>query len=235
MLGLDLHPNSAAGDGSRWWILANCALRRADASRYLAGRTAREMKPMADARVLPVLHLIKPLGSLPEADLQVLADLLQPKFLRAGEVLYRQGDRGTSMAILADGILRLQWQDPRGEVAPLGSLKRGDFAGEMALLDPAPRSATVLAASECLCFELTDTDLVLLMCRSPAATSRLVSAITHALTKRIRAANEQLESIVRASAQGGRAPSQPIRLPDDAIGARPDSVMSRLWAKITGG
>ena len=191
---------------------------------------------MADERVLQLLSDIKPLATLPPADLAVLADLLRPKRLRTGEMLYRQGDNGRSMAILADGFLRLQWQDPRGEVAPLGSLRPGDFVGEMALLDPAPRSATVLAASDCLCFELTDTDFVLLMHRSPTACSRLVSAITHALTKRIRAANEQLEAIVRGgAAHGGRTPSQPIRLTDDGAGARPESVVARLWARITGG
>jgi CRP/FNR family cyclic AMP-dependent transcriptional regulator len=60
-----------------------------------------------------------------------------------GEVIFREGDAATKMYIVREGEVELR----RGsEVLEL--LGPGSIVGEMALIDPAPRSATVVAKGE---------------------------------------------------------------------------------------
>ncbi len=88
-----------------------------------------------------------------------------------GKVLLLQGDPGSSMLIIEDGTV-----DVTRSGSGLATLGRGDAIGEMALLDPAPRSATVVATSEVTTIEL-ERDVVwgLLADGDPAAVKVLQS------------------------------------------------------------
>lgn len=67
-----------------------------------------------------------------------------PVSLRDGEVLFREGETGERMYIVKSGELELRSGRRRLEVVGPGGL-----AGEMALIDPAPRSATAVARGDC--------------------------------------------------------------------------------------
>lgn len=59
----------------------------------------------------------------------------------AGEVIEKEGDMGVAFYLIRDGSVEVR----RGE-KPVTKLGRGQFFGEMALIDKQPRSATVVAA-----------------------------------------------------------------------------------------
>jgi CRP/FNR family transcriptional regulator, cyclic AMP receptor protein len=67
----------------------------------------------------------------------------RPLVLGDGEVLFREGERGEQMYIVRSGELELRSGRRRLEVVGPGGL-----VGEMALIDPAPRSATAVARGE---------------------------------------------------------------------------------------
>lgn len=94
---------------------------------------------MSDA-VLDLLRTVPLFSACTSTQLVQVGRLSEQLDVAAGEVLVRQGDVGREVYLIADGEVRVD-VDGR-EVAVLGP---GEFFGELALLDPAPRNATVTA------------------------------------------------------------------------------------------
>jgi len=74
-----------------------------------------------------------------------LAHVLRHRRFRRNEVIFHQGDPGDSLHIIAQGAVKIVLPSAEGEEAIIATLKTGDFFGELALLDGAPRSATATA------------------------------------------------------------------------------------------
>ena len=85
------------------------------------------------------------LAPLPANDRQrVLAAARRRKFDRDA-VVFWAGDPGTSVHLIAAGHVAAQITTPRGDVATVRVLGPGDHFGELALVSPGPRSATMRA------------------------------------------------------------------------------------------
>jgi NTE family protein len=85
-----------------------------------------------------------PLG---EATRLEIAGHLEPLHVPAGEVLFRQGDTGDGLYLVASGRLRVT-AEADGYARMLYDLGRGAIVGEMALLTNRPRAATVHAVRD---------------------------------------------------------------------------------------
>jgi CRP-like cAMP-binding protein len=86
--------------------------------------------------------------ALPEADLLAIAKNARIRRFRRGEVIFHQGDPGDSLHIVASGAVKIVLPSAEGEEAIIATLRPGDFFGELALLDGAPRSATATALEQ---------------------------------------------------------------------------------------
>jgi len=64
-----------------------------------------------------------------------------------GDVIVREGDKGSEMYIIKSGAVAVTKKTAKGELH-LATLSRGDFFGEMALFEQAHRSATVSSVGE---------------------------------------------------------------------------------------
>ena len=78
--------------------------------------------------------------------LAMCARSLRVRRFRKNETIFHQGDPGDSLFIVESGSVKIVLPSPEGEEgAIIATLSRGDFFGELALLDGAPHSATAVA------------------------------------------------------------------------------------------
>lgn len=103
------------------------------------------------------------------------------------DVIVKEGDDGTVMYIIVSGEVRVckLLGDEQVELARLG---RGDYFGEMSLLDRSPRSATVTAIGETKVMVLNMGYFMLKIRRDPAFAFSLMVK----MSERIRTLNDNL-------------------------------------------
>src|SRR5262245_56964600 len=142
--------------------------------------------------------------SLSDADFQTLMMCLRVRSCSAGELLFREGDPGDSMMIVGEGTLAAFVRRKDGGEQEINRMGTCETIGEMAFLDPAPRSATVRAVTAAICYELDDDGLATLRRRSPTAAAALVWATLRDVTRRLR----RLDRLIQHElTRGGPAPA----------------------------
>ncbi|MBW2280207.1 MAG: cation:proton antiporter [Deltaproteobacteria bacterium] len=109
------------------------------------------------------------------AALEQVAAATTERVLAPGEVLFRQGEPGDRMFIIARGAAAVTRADARrgGEPALIDVLGGGDVLGEMALLTGSPRNATVRAVTTVTGGEISRQDFDRLMAAQPRLRDRV--------------------------------------------------------------
>ncbi|WBL78381.1 cyclic nucleotide-binding domain-containing protein [Bradyrhizobium xenonodulans] len=98
-------------------------------------------------------------GGLPDAGLDLLMSMLVQRRFDAGATVVSEGEPGRSMFIVESGRLAVSKRAHAGRVIPISVLERGDFFGEMSLIEMQNRSATVVAEAPTVLYELTAQNL----------------------------------------------------------------------------
>lgn len=88
-----------------------------------------------------ILKTIDTFSQVPDEILAELAQRLEAVQVETDEVIFEKGDFGDSMYIIVDGQVRVH-----DGMRMLNMLGARDVFGEMAVLDPAPRVASITAA-----------------------------------------------------------------------------------------
>ncbi len=104
-----------------------------------------------------------------------------------GEGIVREGDVGHDMFIVQSGQVRISKRKNHGEVV-LATLDRGDFFGEMSLLESLPREATARAVGETRLLVLSRGGLLFRLRRDPTFALEMLNH----LSSRLRAAQARL-------------------------------------------
>ena len=125
---------------------------------------------------------------LDDADLRELAVKLDERAFAAGHVIFEQGDRATSMFIVAEGHVNIYLAGEDSRRISLKDLARGEYFGELSLFDQKPRSASALATTDVVLLELTPDTLTSYLERRP----RAAMSILRTMTQRLRETNTLL-------------------------------------------
>ncbi len=128
----------------------------------------------ADAALLADLPLFAALG--PE-ELALLAKVVDVRSLEPGQTLFKAGDPGEALYIVASGEMEISVVDRAGQKIVLTGRHRGDVFGELAMLDEGNRTATATALIETELLELDRSDLLLLVTQKPEAALHLLGAM----------------------------------------------------------
>src|SRR5207302_3193561 len=109
---------------------------------------------------------------LSRRNLRRVADLAAVRRFEAGASIIRAGERGDAFYVVLDGRA-----DVRRRSGKAVTLRAGDFFGEMALLDGAPRSASVVAATEVLTMRVGRSAFWKLLKQEPQISATLLATM----------------------------------------------------------
>jgi CRP/FNR family transcriptional regulator, cyclic AMP receptor protein len=129
---------------------------------------------------------------LAEDDLLALNERLSERKVRAGELVIAKGAPGSSLFVVISGSVRvfLPAEKPGGSPTILEQLGPGEFFGELALLDEAPRMASIEATADTLLSELSRESFVAQLQGSASA----ATAMLKVMAQRLRATTRLLET-----------------------------------------
>lgn len=108
----------------------------------------------------------------------------------AGDPIFAQGELGTEMFIIQEGVVEII-KRLSGETHLLSTLEKGDFFGEMAVLDAVPRSADAIAKTDVKLLSINGARFDEMLRKNPEVAVRIIRKYS----QRLREANALLERL----------------------------------------
>ena len=118
---------------------------------------------------------------MPEEALSAVAAKASFRQLTKDEILIREGDQGDSLFMIHRGWVKIVTTDAHGGELIINKCGPGELIGEMALLDRAPRSATVVAVSAAEVLELNRDSFEEMLNQRPDVSLSLIRAFSSRL------------------------------------------------------
>lgn len=147
--------------------------------------TTRTREAVESLRAIPLFSRVA------ESDLEQIASHLISRRYPRNTTIVEEGLPGDFMYIIREGRVKVTKLSEDGREKILELLDAGSFVGEMALLERAPRSASVKTLSATRVLALSRADFLGLLRKSPD----LAMAVVQELSRRLRLVNEQASSL----------------------------------------
>ena len=163
---------------------------------------------MADEDLTAFLTKTSFFGGLMPEVVTTVASMLREKRIRAGEMLFGEGDDSKSMYIVREGALIMRRHCSDGSQARLLMMRPGDFFGVTSLIEMERRPFSCTAEKDSVLYELTNLDLYKLYKNDTKTYLLLYQNIARELCRRLRKAGERIATLEDAlhAATGKRTP-----------------------------
>jgi CRP/FNR family transcriptional regulator, cyclic AMP receptor protein len=138
-------------------------------------------------------------GGLSDASLDLLISMLVERRFEVGAAVVAEGEPGHSMYVVHSGELVVSKLGESGCVIRMSRLGPGDFFGEMSLIEVQNRSATVVAESQTVLYELTARNLYTYYKTDIYAYAMVMQNINRELCRRLRRADKRIAELADAS------------------------------------
>lgn len=138
---------------------------------------------------MPVKDLLQGIpffDRLSEEQIEDLIEISETEWCDSNQTVFSEGDPPEKLYLILEGKVRISKKNEAGEELTLATLAKGDFFGEMALVDGAPRSATVSTVEPCEFFILSRVAFIQLLSQSP----RLIPGLFASIVSKLRSVNE---------------------------------------------
>ena len=110
---------------------------------------------MSDEENIDLALKVPLFKGLSREDVQEICSIMIPRTFNPGEVILHEDDDETqTFFVIIQGSVNVGTITAEGKQIIFAQLNKGEFFGEMALLDGEPRSASVMAAEKCRIFML---------------------------------------------------------------------------------
>jgi CRP/FNR family cyclic AMP-dependent transcriptional regulator len=130
---------------------------------------------------------------LSAGEMKLLATFSSEERFREGSTVFREGERGEKLYIVLDGRVRISKFIPGVGEEALAVLDRGDFFGEMALIDDKARSADAKAHDgDATVLSIDRATLNEILSMDPHASLQFLNLLCRMISRRLREINEKI-------------------------------------------
>lgn len=169
---------------------------------YLWDNLFRRSKKVDDVRTILRDNIL--FQDLSERDLRFVEGLVHIRKFHAGEPVFRQGEAGVGMYVIAKGRIEIFVSDPNapGEESRdifITQLTSNDFFGELALVEEnGRRTASAVARDESVLIGFFKPDLTEVLERNPEAGIKISLRLAEVLGRRLKETTEKVSELRRA-------------------------------------
>ena len=149
-------------------------------------------------RTVQLLSKVELFGELDPDQLAKVASLTQVRKVPRDTTIFSAGDPADAVFVVASGKVKIVVTSTDGKEFILTVLGAGQVFGEMALLESAPRSASVITDTAVELLVLQRIDFEHLLASDPRISHKLLAI----LSRRLRAANAKMESLAYMDVAG---------------------------------
>ncbi len=179
-----------------------------------------------------IIRYVKAFASLSDDECDALLLSMRERRLNANEILFRQGEQGDTMMVVHHGALSVRVRRPDGYDAEVATVRGGEVLGELCVIDPAPRSATIIATAPTMVCELSGADITRLRSAAPSVYSAVMGAIIRDITRRFRDVDARVSELIGATAVPSTPP--PRSAPPPPVEGGAVATMRRFLDRLRG-
>jgi MFS superfamily sulfate permease-like transporter len=136
------------------------------------------------------------LAGLTAAERELVGRTLERRVYQRGDIVIKEGETDRSLFMISRGTASVKVSlAGQARERRLASFSPGAVFGEVALLDEEPRSATVTADEELVCYVLDDTRFRAITGAHPSIAIKLLTNLSRELSRRLRKANAMISHL----------------------------------------
>ncbi len=137
-------------------------------------------------------------AELDDRELASIAGVAKTRRYAKDDVVFHADESGDVFCVIREGKVKVTMISPEGKEIILAMLGPGDFFGEMALLDDAPRSATVVATEPLEVVTIWRNDFTDILRENFSITQKILAE----LSRRVRKMSNRIESLATMDVYG---------------------------------
>ncbi len=141
------------------------------------------------------LQAIPMFKELNKKDLSIVSKLINNRSYIAGECIFSQGDPGLGLYIIRTGEVTITRFTSNNEELLLATLLKGDFFGELALIDGGKRSASAIAKTDTKIAVIFKPDLDEFIDKYPLKGIKILKGVLQIITYRLRKMDDDFLSV----------------------------------------
>lgn len=145
-----------------------------------------------------MLENIAIFSGLSQPELDLLENHMITRTFRKNTVIINEGDQANSLYIILSGMVKVFLSNEDGKEIIINTLGEGDHFGELALLDDAPRSASIMTTEKSSLGTISKADFVTVLSKHPELALKLIQE----LTRRIRLLSDNVKTLALMDVYG---------------------------------
>ena len=136
-------------------------------------------------------------STLEPSELETVAQVLSVRSCSEGAAVFNQGDSGEELYVVHEGRVAVRVRTSEGTDIDVAELGVGDFFGEMAIFENAPRSATCVSVDGGTLYELSKRDFFSLMESHPSTALKIMYRMVAITNERLHRTGSFLSELVQ--------------------------------------